>query len=83
MGALRTYFSEHHEDVATAEWVNGILRTAAVMHQRSGFDDATSFRKNAYKEFDYQYTTNYNLKADIVKQALEDYIKRKDRREGA
>lgn len=78
MSAMRTYFSEHHEDVAPVEWVNGILRTASVMHQQVGFGDAVGFRKNAYKEFDHHYTTNYKLKADIVKQALEDYIKRKD-----
>lgn len=27
LGALRTYFSELHEDVKPAEWVNGIPRT--------------------------------------------------------
>lgn len=48
------------------------------MHLQAGFDDAVRFRKNGYKEFDHHYTTNYKLKADIVKQTLKDYIKRKD-----
>lgn len=72
------YFLEHHDDLTPAEWVQGILRVSPVIQSKLGFVESVRFRKNAYKELDHHYMSNYGLKADVIKQALMEYIHRKD-----
>lgn len=74
LALLTSYFKDHHDDVEAREWSKGILRTAQLVETQKGGVDAISFRKESYKEFDHHYKTNYGQKADIIRQALMQYI---------